>query len=313
MIVSVTEAITLIKRGEVVAIPTETVYGLAADAENGLAVRKIFTLKGRPSDNPLIVHLSSADQISRFTDFDSPDLRRLTDAFWPGPLTLIVPRKETVLDVVTAGLDSVALRMPSHPDALDIIRQSGPVTAPSANRSGRPSPTKPEHIFADFGDNLPVVDGGECTIGIESTVLDLTSEEPVVLRPGKYSAEELGDLLSKKVALSTSNSEHLSKSPGTRYTHYKPDAEIKWMPQKFLKRPEDGVLYIFHSGKSEHQRPNVIDFNQDYNALGKALYDLYRTADAKKYTNIYIEPLPEQGKHPLLPALKNRIERSAGQ
>lgn len=313
MIVTVPEATEMIRRGEVVAIPTETVYGLAADAENSLAVRKIFELKGRPSDNPLIVHLSSLDQISRFTDFDSPDLYRLTDAFWPGPLTLIVPRKESVLDIVTASLDSVALRMPSHPDALNIIKQTGPVTAPSANRSGRPSPTKPEHIFADFGDDLPVVDGGECTIGIESTVLDLTSVTPAILRPGKYSADEIGDLLSKKVTLSQANSDQLAKSPGTRYTHYKPDADVKWMTEIHLNRPSDSALYIYHSGKAGIQNPNVIDFNQDYSALGKALYDLYRTADAKKYTTIYIEPLPRQGKHPLIPALQNRIERSAGQ
>lgn len=313
MIVSVPEAITLIKHGDVVAIPTETVYGLAANAENSMAVRKIFTLKGRPADNPLIVHLSSPDQISRFTDFDSADLQRLTNAFWPGPLTLIVPKKKTVLDSITAGLDSVALRIPSHPYALKIIRQSGPVTAPSANRSGRPSPTKPEHIFADFGDTLPVVDGGECAIGIESTVLDLTSEQPVILRPGKYSAEDIGDILSKKVALSTSDFDHLSKSPGTRYTHYKPDAEIKWMSDDLMNKAEDEVLYVFHSGKADIQKLNVVDFNQDFDALGKALYDLYRTADAKKYTTIYIEPLPKLGKHPLLPALQNRIERSAGQ
>jgi tRNA threonylcarbamoyl adenosine modification protein (Sua5/YciO/YrdC/YwlC family) len=191
MIVSAQQAAELIQAGQVVALPTETVYGLAADASNILAVEKIFELKQRPADNPLIVHLADAEQISTFSDFHSDELSRLIERFWPGPLTLILPKKSNVLDIITAGLDTVALRMPNHPSTLSVIRLSGPLAAPSANRSGRPSPTRPEHVIDDFGSDLPVVDGGSCTIGLESTVLDISGEDPAILRPGKITAEEI--------------------------------------------------------------------------------------------------------------------------
>jgi len=311
MIISVKKAAELIRTGEVVGIPTETVYGLAADAENAMAIRKTFELKGRPADNPLIVHIPSSDDISEFSDFWSDDVHKLTEKFWPGPLTIILPKKNSVLDSITAGLDSVALRSPDHEDTLSLLRQCGPVTAPSANRSGRPSPTRPQHVLDDFGDDFPVIEGGECKIGIESTVLDLTSKLPAILRPGKISAEELEDVLSKKVATEPVRKHQAQKSPGTRYTHYKPSANVQWMPDH-INFPVDGdALYIFHTGNNEHSVQNVVDFNGDYNALARSLYDLYRTADRKNWTKIYIQPLPPVTLHPILPALKNRIERSA--
>lgn len=312
MIVSVKKAASLIRSGDVVGIPTETVYGLAADAENAMAIRKTFELKGRPADNPLIVHLHSPADISKFSDFKTDDVSLLTEKFWPGPLTLILPKKNSVLDSITSGLDTVALRSPAHDDTLALLKQCGPVTAPSANRSGRPSPTRPQHVLDDFGDDFPVIDGGECEIGIESTVLDLTSEEPAILRPGKISAEELSEVLSKKVAPEPMQENQAHKSPGTRYTHYKPSAKVMWLPGRMNSPAENDALYILHSGNSAHSAPNVIDFNGDYNSLARALYDLYRTADRKGWTKIYIQPLPPVSIHPILPALKNRIERSAG-
>ncbi len=312
MIVSVEKAADLIRRGNIVAIPTETVYGLAADSGNALAIKKTFELKGRPSDNPLIVHISDADEIASFSDFKSPDVERLTDKFWPGPLTIILPRKHSVMDIITAGLESVALRMPDHADTLALLKQCGPVTAPSANRSGRPSPTRPQHVMDDLGEDFPVVDGGECEIGIESTVVDLTSEEPTILRPGKISAEELSDAISKEIVSDSIQKSQTRKSPGTRHTHYKPNAEVFWMPDEVKSSFDNDTLYIFHSGRVTQSEPNVIDFNGDYDALAKSLYDLYRTADRKNWTRIYIQSLPSVSGHSILPALRNRIERSAG-
>jgi len=312
MIIQPDKAADLIRQGEVVAIPTETVYGLAADATNALAVRKTFELKGRPADNPLIVHLSDPDQISLFSGYESEFTRLLTEKFWPGPLTLVLPKERHVLDIVTGGLDTVALRMPDHATARHIIERCGPVTAPSANRSGRPSPTRAEHVAEDFGESLPVVDGGRCEVGIESTVLDLSSETPAILRPGLISDEEIRDCIGAFVDNEPRQFEQQKRSPGTRYTHYKPDAEVKWLPSVNELTDKKNSLYIFHSGRHEN-RHNIVDFNSDFSAFARSLYDLYRTADQKKWQNIFIEPLPHYSKNPLLPALFNRIQRSASQ
>jgi len=311
MIVSVQKAADLILRGEVVAIPTETVYGLAADAGNALAIKKTFQLKGRPTDNPLIVHISSSDEIAKFSDLFTPDIQRLTDKFWPGPLTIILPKKNNVMDIITAGLDSVALRMPNHKSTLALLKKSGPVTAPSANRSGRPSPTRPQHVMDDLGEDFPVVDGGECEIGIESTVLDLTTETPTILRPGKISSEVLSDCLSKMVVSEPKHQDQAKKSPGTRYTHYKPSADVLWMTGTTDTSLDNEALYIFHTGDKIRSASNIIDFKGDYNAFAKSLYDLYRTADKKNWARIYIQSLPADSDQPILKALHNRIERSA--
>ncbi|REL37706.1 threonylcarbamoyl-AMP synthase [Rhodohalobacter sp. SW132] len=313
MIVSVTKASEIIRAGGLVAIPTETVYGLAADASNALAVQKTFNVKGRPADNPLIVHISSLNQVSDFAS-EFPDFaQKLAAEFWPGPLTIVLKKKNSVLDLVTAGLDTVALRMPNHPLALHLISMSGPVTAPSANRSGLPSPTRPAHVTDDFGPDFPVLDGGECTIGIESTVIDLSTENPVILRPGRISTEEISQRLSVAVDHTDETLSDLKKSPGTRYTHYKPRADVQWLPSGSEITLHQDELYIFHSGTHQTNSNNVIDFAGDFDALGRAIYDLYRTADRRNYTNIYIEPLPNPSDHPMIPPLLNRIQKSVSQ
>ena len=313
MIVSAQQAAELIQAGQVVALPTETVYGLAADASNILAVEKIFELKQRPADNPLIVHLADAEQISTFSDFHSDELSRLIERFWPGPLTLILPKKSNVLDIITAGLDTVALRMPNHPSTLSVIRLSGPLAAPSANRSGRPSPTRPEHVIDDFGSDLPVVDGGSCTIGLESTVLDISGEDPAILRPGKITAEEIEGLLGRKIMSDSSSNEQTKRSPGTRYSHYKQNANVQWMTPLPLSSHQPDALYIYHTQTPLADSDNIIDFNGNFEGLARSLYDLYRTADKKKYKNIIIEPLSDTSLSPLIPAIFNRIQRSVSQ
>jgi L-threonylcarbamoyladenylate synthase len=184
---NIAEAVAALRRGEVVGLPTETVYGLAADAGNADAVARIFALKGRPADHPLIVHIAGAEQLPAFCREVSPQALSLAQAFWPGPLTLILPRAASVPAAVTGGQDSVGLRCPAHPLALELLRAfGGGLAAPSANRFGRISPTTAAHVRSEFGAAVPIVlDGGECEVGIESTIVDLVSAQPRILRPGR--------------------------------------------------------------------------------------------------------------------------------
>src|SRR5947207_69544 len=193
----VTEAVKILRRGGLVAFPTETVYGLGADATNADAVAKIFAAKGRPATNPLIVHVAGADVARRYAADWPVAASHLAQAFWPGPLTLVVPRGATIVSQVTAGGDTVGLRVPAHPLALELLRAfDGPVAAPSANKSNRVSPTAAQHVRDELGDAVDLVlDGGPCTVGIESTVLDLTGERPVILRPGGVQRRKIETIL----------------------------------------------------------------------------------------------------------------------
>lgn len=211
----------IIKNGGVVAFPTETVYGLGANAFDEQAVKRIFEIKGRPQDNPLIVHISKKDDIYIVATDIPQRAFKLIENFWPGPLTLVMKRNPAVPDIVSAGLDTVAVRMPSHPVALKLIEYAGlPIAAPSANPSGKPSPTKPEHIKMYFGDKVFVIEG-QCQLGIESTVIDITSEPPIVLRPGGLELEKVKDVLGDVIEFSSESEK--PKSPGVKYTHYKPE------------------------------------------------------------------------------------------
>lgn len=309
MKIELEKACELIKQGELVAIPTETVYGLAADAKNALAVQKIFETKGRPADNPLIVHISSLKQMEDFSDDIPEDAFRLAEHFWPGPLTLVLKRRNKVLDIVTAGLDTVAIRMPDHPMALKLIEQTGPLTAPSANRSGKPSPTKVEHIVQDYGDSLPYLDGGPTNIGIESTVLDLSEKPYKILRPGNISAEEVSDFLETEVR----NAVGSKKSPGTRHIHYKPNASVRMFKSVNLDDLKPNAFYIFHDMEVKNVPSNAIHFRGDYSRFASSLYDLYRTADMENFDTIYIETFSKRTDSSITSALLNRIQHSVSQ
>lgn len=230
---SVQEAARLLRAGQVVAIPTETVYGLAASALDGGAVAKIFAAKGRPQDNPLISHIASLDMMELIVKAVTPDAEKLAAAFWPGPLTMILPRGERVADAVCAGLDTASVRWPSHPAAQAVIRAAGvPLAAPSANLSGSPSPTTAADVWDDMQGRIPLIlDGGSCRVGVESTVISLAGETPVLLRPGYITQEQLEAALGKPVALSDAVLHKLKEgeraaSPGMKYKHYAPKAEI---------------------------------------------------------------------------------------
>ena len=217
------KAAEIIKSGGTVAFPTETVYGLGADALNPSAVEKIFKAKNRPADNPLIVHISSNDMLNIVAKDIPETARKLMDSFWPGPLTIILNRTDVVPDITTGGLETVAVRMPSHDVALALIREAGvPIAAPSANTSGRPSPTKAAHVIQDMDGRIDaIIKGDDSRIGMESTVMDLTVTPPTLLRPGGLSLEEIIECIGEVVVARGSG-----KSPGTRYTHYSPKAKL---------------------------------------------------------------------------------------
>ena len=230
---SIALAAGLLRRGELVALPTETVYGIAADARNGAAVEKIFAAKGRPQDNPLIVHICGMEMLDGIVAEVPPRARKLAAAYWPGPLTMVLPRGPEVSGVTCAGLDTVGVRMPSHPVVQAVIRASGVAfAAPSANLSGKPSPTNAADTLADMDGRLPLIlDGGDCAVGVESTVVSLVGEHPVLLRPGYITREQLEAALGEEVLVSHAILEKLrpgetARSPGMKYKHYAPKAEV---------------------------------------------------------------------------------------
>lgn len=225
-----------IRRGGLVAFPTETVYGIGADAMNDEAVAKIYEAKGRPGDNPLIVHISRASDIGQLTPRLTPDIIALIENFWPGPLTLVVRKKQGVPNITTGDLDTVAVRMPDHQVALKLISEAGtPIAAPSANISGKPSPTKAEHVVDDLDGRVDsILMGDDCRVGIESTVLDVSGREPTVLRPGVITAEQIEAAIGKRVAMdpalkkkqACNEAEIKPKAPGMKYRHYAPKADM---------------------------------------------------------------------------------------
>lgn len=230
---SIDDAVQQLRAGEAVAMPTETVYGLAADAQNPLAVRRIYALKGRPAGHPVIVHLGPGEDPERWGTI-TPTARTLIDAFWPGPLTLIVAKRAHVLDEVTGGLPSVGVRMPSHPVAQELLGKFGSgLAAPSANRFGRISPTTAEHVRMEFGDAVAVVDGGPSRVGVESTIVDTTNERPAILRLGGVLPDDISALVGPLGASST-------VAPGTLKSHYAPltSLQLSTDPERDKERLE---------------------------------------------------------------------------
>ncbi|WP_205407192.1 L-threonylcarbamoyladenylate synthase [Sporosarcina sp. PTS2304] len=227
---SYTQAVDILKSGGVVAFPTETVYGLGAVATDEKAVQRIFEAKGRPADNPLIVHIGRKQDVAQYVA-DVPKVAEvLMEEFWPGPLTLVMEKKPGVIaETVTAGMHTVAIRMPDHPVALQLLQKLKlPLAAPSANRSGKPSPTEAEHVYHDLMGKIPLIlDGGATGIGVESTVLDVTVTPPVILRPGGISKEQIEELIGTvHVATKPEDEIQTPRAPGMKYTHYAPDAPL---------------------------------------------------------------------------------------
>lgn len=257
------QAVDILNSGGIVAFPTETVYGLGAIATDEQAVQRIFEAKGRPSDNPLIVHIGNQSDIEKYAT-DIPEIAdRLMKAFWPGPLTLIMKKKPGVIaDVVTAGLSTVAIRMPDHPIALALLRKlDQPLAAPSANRSGKPSPTEADHVYHDLIGRVPLIlDGGETGVGLESTILDITVTPPVILRPGGITKEQLEDLIGTvHIAKLPTDQTSTPRAPGMKYVHYAPEAPL------FVIEPNaDSIAHALETIHQQNKRVAIIGPDELY-------------------------------------------------
>lgn len=259
-------AAQIIRDGGLVAMPTETVYGLAADALNGEAVAKIFRAKGRPMDNPLIVHIAALEDAKRLVSRFPETARLLAERFWPGPLTMVLPKSELIPDEVSAGLDTVGIRFPAHPLAQSLIRESGtPLAAPSANRSGIPSPTSAQHVLHDMDGRIEaVLDGGECRVGLESTVITLASDRPRLLRPGGVTLEQMeaviGAIDVDDAVLHRLKDGVKAASPGMKYRHYAPKAHVVLIKA-------DDQKYIDYVNNHADDRTACMCYNEDVAAL----------------------------------------------
>lgn len=292
------QAAQLLRRGEIFALPTETVYGIAADARQGAAVRKIFEAKGRPQDNPLIVHVAGPEMLPGLVAEVPERAQLLISAFCPGPLTIIMPRGPEVADECCAGLDTVGIRMPSHPVAREVIRRSGcAFAAPSANLSGRPSPTNAQDVLADMDGRLPLIlDGGECAVGVESTVVSVVGPKPTLFRPGHITLEDLERALGEEVEVSAAILEKLPegavvRSPGMKYKHYAPKADITIL---------DGSFEQFRAYVQAHadQNPSCLCFTGEASQLGVPCVEYGREgdgADQAKHLFRSLRALDEQG------------------
>ena len=312
----------LLQQGEVVAIPTETVYGLAANALDGQAVLKIFAAKNRPADNPLIVHIATWEDLAPLVSEIPPAAKALADAFWPGPLTMVLPRSEKIPDEVTAGGNTVAVRMPSHPMARAIIEACGlPLAAPSANRSGSPSPTTAAHVMNDMLGLIPAVfDGGTSEVGLESTVVSLVGEKPRLLRPGGITPEQLMDVLGElEIDPSITANVHLEKvsSPGMKYKHYAPKAKVTLLHgscqafARFMNQEAEShaVALCFAEETDWIHKPTLcLGHENDPDEIGHNLFALLRTADDQGFTRVYAHCPARQG---VGLAVYNRLIRAA--
>lgn len=309
------EAARILREGGLVAFPTETVYGLGADALNADAVAAIYGAKGRPSDNPLIVHVAKVSDCLALTPTLTSSFQILADRFWPGPLTMVVPKKPEVPELTTGGLPTVAIRMPEHPVALELIRRSGcPIAAPSANRSGRPSPTKGDHVVEDLDGRIHMIlMSGDCQVGIESTVLDLTGEIPTILRPGILSAGELAEALGTEVAIDPGvldQTVEKPKAPGMKYTHYAPKAKMV-IYQGPKERVHLEMIRIKEEKEKEGQKVGLVAFeNQEYREAARTFFAKLRELDLAGVDLILAEALDEQDSIGF--AVMNRMLKSAG-
>ena len=321
----VSAAAKILREGGLVGLPTETVYGLGANGLDGAAVRRIFEAKGRPQDNPLILHVSGPQWLTRYCAQVPPLAYVLARKFWPGPLTMILKRDPCVPDETTAGLDTVAVRCPNHPVTLAIIREAGvPIAAPSANLSGRPSCTPAQDVLAAMDGKIQcLVDGGPCAVGVESTILDLTCTPPRLLRPGGVPVEQIerliGPIAIDKAVNGVLDGEERPRAPGMKYRHYAPKAPVivvsgapEASAQEILRRvgPESGVIcFEEYLPLFEKQRVQSLGPSQDKQTQAQRVFDALRAFDSETVTEIYAQCPDNQG---LGLAIGNRLKKAAG-
>ncbi|MCM1308306.1 MAG: L-threonylcarbamoyladenylate synthase [Butyrivibrio sp.] len=321
----------IIKNGGLVAFPTETVYGLGGDAFDKDAASKIYAAKGRPSDNPLIVHIAKTEDLSRLCDEVPPAVYALAESFWPGPLTVIVRKNKRIPDTVTGGLDTVAVRLPNNPTAVRLIEESQTfIAAPSANLSGRPSPTSARHVTEDLAGRIDmIIDGGDIEIGLESTIVDMTGEAPVLLRPGFVTEDMLcgivGEVLRDPALMSGVSGDVKPKAPGMKYRHYAPRAEMTLVEgesdavadkiRRLADEAANGGKRVGIMASSESaaffDRGEVISLGSRENIgeIAKNLFGALREFDRRKVDIIYAEAFSREG---MGNAVMNRLLKAAG-
>lgn len=318
-------AASTLASGQLVAIPTETVYGLAADAEQDEAVAKIFLAKGRPSDHPLIVHVLGQEQAHFFASDLPVFAKKLMDAFWPGPLTIIVPRQASVAQAAAGGQTSIGLRSPSHPVARQLLEKCltlgvRGLAAPSANLFGRVSPTTAAHVRADFDDDLLVLDGGECSVGIESTIVDCTRQQPVLLRPGMISSEQIQSVLEENLQLNSTvaiQGKEAPKASGTLESHYAPLAKVRLFSRIDLENNIDAYALLnkkvpigIYSTLPKRSIESIIwrEMPKDVASCAHELFSVLRDFDNDSVTEIWVEKMPDL---PSWAGVNDRIKRAA--
>lgn len=303
--VNITKAAEIIKSGGVVAMPTETVYGLGANVYNSKAIAKIFEIKGRPTFNPLISHIAEVDFLFEYAKTDDRVLA-LAKKFWPGPLTMVLNRIDDnpALDLVCAGLRTITVRMPNHPTALELIRKSGvPIAAPSANRSTTISPTTAQHVYSSLGEKIDIIlDGGACTVGLESTIIDLTGKNAVLLRMGGICQEEIENFLNEKVLISDGDPNKPS-APGQMLKHYAPQKPLRINASS----PKDDEFYIGF-GNSQQANINLSETGDLCEAASNLFAFLHLADKQPDYEKISISPIPNIG---IGCAINDRIKRAA--
>jgi L-threonylcarbamoyladenylate synthase len=307
-------AVEILRRGGLVGLPTETVYGLAADAENEIAVRRIFAVKGRPSTHPLIVHLGSFEAVQSWVSQLPPEAEALAEAFWPGPLTLVLPRSMRASDAVTGGQGTVAVRVPAHPVALAVLQAfDGGLAAPSANRFGRVSPTRAEHVVEDLGADVDfLLDGGPSSVGVESTIVDLSGPEPALLRPGGISREALEAILGRELPTRLDGE---VRAPGLLPSHYAPRAGLvlasrEEAPRLAAALHAAGRRVALCSPQGVDAPAGVLHLEvpADVAALARSLYAVLRSLDAAQ-VDVAVVVLP--GEAGLGLAVLDRLRRAA--
>lgn len=316
-------AAELIKNGELVGMPTETVYGLAADALNPIAVAKIFAAKGRPADNPLIVHIADISMLTELA-FDIPESAyRLAERFWPGPLTMILKKKDCIPDITSGGLDTVGIRMPDHMAARMLIEKSGlPVAAPSGNISGYPSPTKSEHMMRDMNGKIAaVIDGGECSVGVESTVISFENDNTVrILRPGGVTREDLlevvDDVIIDPAILHEISEGQTVRSPGMKYKHYSPLAKVSIIEGEYEdfcdyvnQHKGNGVYALVFDGEESGVTVSALSYGYDDREQAHQIFSRLREFDLLGAKNVYVRAPKAEG---VGLAVYNRLIRAAG-
>ena len=321
---AVSSAAVLLTAGALVALPTETVYGLGADGLNPTAVAKIFEAKGRPQDNPLILHIADTEQLDTLCHNIPKSAYRLAQAFWPGPLTMVLPAKDIVPKCTTAGLPTVAVRCPDCAITRNIIRAAGvPVAAPSANLSGKPSTTTAQHVYHDHAGKIPlIIDGGACRVGVESTIVDLTEERPRLLRPGGITPEQLiavlGDLVVDKAVTAQIDKDAVVKAPGMKYRHYAPQCQViivagsREKAAEYIQRhytPDDRVLcFTEELPLYKSCKPLAYGAESDAKTLSAGLFSALRELDDPTVQTVYAR-CPVGGG--IAYAVQNRLKKAA--